>query len=72
MIGDEKLIGKPVGSDINNNKLTYTSLLGLEQTQKELDQVINQVSTIIDQLEQLLQANYVYNTKALNWFKEIS
>lgn len=72
MIGDEKLIGKPVGSDINNNKLTYTSLLGLEQTQKELDQVINQVSTLIDQLEQLLQANYVYNTKALNWFKEIS
>lgn len=35
VIGDEKQLGKPVGSDADNNKSTYVSLLGLEKS-KEL------------------------------------
>ncbi len=31
-IGDEKTLGKPVGSDAANGKITYPSLLGLEQS----------------------------------------
>jgi geranylgeranyl diphosphate synthase type II len=30
VVGDEKLLGKPVGSDEANNKTTYVSLLGLD------------------------------------------
>ena len=35
VIGDEKLLGKPIGSDKNNNKSTFVSLLGLENAKKE-------------------------------------
>lgn len=34
IIGDEKLIGKPVGSDIRNEKSTYVTLTSLEEAQK--------------------------------------
>lgn len=34
VIGDEKLIGKPVGSDIRNEKSTYVTLTSLEEVQK--------------------------------------
>lgn len=34
VIGDEKLIGKPVGSDIRNEKSTYVTLTSLEEAQK--------------------------------------
>lgn len=32
--GDEKELGKPIGSDAGNNKSTYVSLLGLEESRK--------------------------------------
>ncbi len=35
VIGDEKELGKPIGSDAENNKSTYVTLLGLEKS-KEL------------------------------------
>jgi geranylgeranyl diphosphate synthase, type II len=35
--GDESIIGKPVGSDAENHKTTYPSLLGVEETEKVLD-----------------------------------
>ena len=35
VIGDEKKLGKPIGSDADNKKSTYVSLLGLEKS-KEL------------------------------------
>jgi len=31
VVGNEALIGKPVGSDVDNNKATYPSVVGLEQ-----------------------------------------
>ncbi|MGC7846053.1 polyprenyl synthetase family protein [Desulforudis sp. 1088] len=31
VVGDEKVIGKPVGSDTRNRKLTYVSLFGLDE-----------------------------------------
>lgn len=33
--GDEKLIGKPVGSDVRNKKATYPSLFGLEESRRK-------------------------------------
>lgn len=38
--GDESLIGKPVGSDLKNNKTTYTSLFGVEGASQLLGQSI--------------------------------
>ena len=34
--GDEKTLGKPVGSDEENGKTTYVSLVGLEQAKKDV------------------------------------
>lgn len=33
--GDEKIIGKPVGSDVRNKKATYPSLFGLEESRRK-------------------------------------
>lgn len=34
VIGDEKELGKPVGSDANSNKSTYVSILGIDESKK--------------------------------------
>lgn len=48
VLGDEKKIGKPVGSDIKNHKVTYPSLYGLERS-KEL--ALSAVETAISSLK---------------------
>lgn len=41
IIGDEKKLGKKVGSDTENNKSTYPSLYGLEESMKKVDELYN-------------------------------
>ena len=36
VIGDEKKLGKPVGSDEKNDKTTYVSLVGIEQAKEDV------------------------------------
>ncbi|BAF59375.1 geranylgeranyl pyrophosphate synthase [Pelotomaculum thermopropionicum SI] len=38
--GDEKKIGKPVGSDVRNRKSTYPSLFGMEYSRKKARQAV--------------------------------
>lgn len=38
LIGDEKEIGKPVASDEKNGKITYVTIKGLEQSQKDVQE----------------------------------
>lgn len=37
VIGDQEKLGKKVGSDIDNHKSTYVSLLGIDESQKKID-----------------------------------
>ncbi len=39
VVGDEKLLGKPIGSDANNDKSTMVSILGIEKAQKLADKL---------------------------------
>ncbi len=39
VIGDEEKLGKKIGSDVQNNKSTYTSLYGLEAAQQKVDEL---------------------------------
>ena len=39
VVGDEKLLGKPVGSDAQCGKSTYVSLLGLEKSREYVDKL---------------------------------
>lgn len=41
VVGNEKLLGKKVGSDISNHKSTYVSLLGINQSQKMVDDLFH-------------------------------
>ena len=41
VIGDSAVLGKPVGSDIKNNKATYPSLFGIEKSQQLAEEAIN-------------------------------
>ncbi len=49
--GDFDKIGKSVGSDENNNKSTYVSLLGKTNTKVALEQHVNQALYLLEQLE---------------------
>lgn len=37
VVGDSEVLGKPVGSDAENDKTTYVSLVGLEKAQKDVE-----------------------------------
>ncbi|MCF6288559.1 MAG: polyprenyl synthetase family protein [Proteobacteria bacterium] len=57
IIGDEKKLGKPIGSDVTNNKSTYPSIMGLE-TSKEV--AIQHSKNAIVQLNNLpANSNYL-------------
>lgn len=42
LVGDEKKLGKPVGSDSENNKNTYAAILGVEKAKTEIENLTNQ------------------------------
>ncbi len=42
IIGDEELLGKPVGSDAENKKTTYAMLLGIEKAEEEVKKLTNE------------------------------
>ena len=48
--GDEKEIGKPVGSDIKNGKSTYVSLYGMENAKAKVKELSDEASSIMKEL----------------------
>lgn len=50
IVGDEAKLGKHVGSDIENHKSTYPSLLGLEESKKIANNLINEAKYSIEKL----------------------
>lgn len=62
IVGDESKLGKHVGSDIENNKSTYPSLLGLEKS-KEI------ANTLIDEAKNSIK-NLSNDTEFLNGLAE--
>lgn len=50
IVGDESKLGKNVGSDIENNKSTYPSLLGLEKSKEIANKLIEEAKDSIKKL----------------------
>ena len=50
IVGDEEKLGKPIGSDIENHKSTYPSLLGLEKSRCRARQLIEEGKSSIKDL----------------------
>lgn len=49
--GDEKTLGKPVGSDKENNKTTYVTLAGLEGAREKAKQLTDQALELLDKFD---------------------
>lgn len=47
VISDSKTLGKPVGSDASNHKETYTTLIGVEAAQKEVDKLFKEAIELV-------------------------
>ncbi len=50
VIGDEKIIGKRVGSDKKNNKITYVTLKGLENAKKDAKKMSSKAVKLFDSI----------------------
>lgn len=48
VIGDSEELGKPVGSDAENNKQTYVTLKGLEQAKADVEALSGEAVAILD------------------------
>mgnify|MGYP000411721948 CR=1 FL=1 len=47
MTSDTKTLGKNTGSDEANHKETYVTLLGIENSQKEVDLLFNEAQQLV-------------------------
>lgn len=45
-----EVLGKPIGSDEKNNKVTYVTLVGLEEAQAEVERLSNEALELVEQL----------------------
>ena len=45
-----EVLGKPIGSDEKNNKVTYVTLVGLEKAQAEVERLSNEALELVEQL----------------------
>jgi len=50
IIGDEKLLGKPVQSDKGNDKKTYASMYGIENAQKTAENLFSEARECIEKI----------------------
>lgn len=51
IVGDEKLLGKPVGSDAQNEKTTYATLVGLDKAKSDVKKLTNAAVSQLDAFE---------------------
>lgn len=66
VISDEKKLGKSVGKDARDDKLTFVTLLGVEESEKYENKLYAEIVGILKQLE-----NLNVNTDFLNYFTSV-
>ncbi|WP_370589750.1 polyprenyl synthetase family protein [Thermoactinomyces sp. CICC 10523] len=59
VIGDQQVIGKPVGSDEEKHKATYPALLGLEESKRKLTEITNRAKRHVEGYEELNPASLI-------------
>ena len=50
VIGEEELLGKPIGSDADEGKNTFVTMFGLEEAQSYLDKITNEAKRALEPL----------------------
>jgi geranylgeranyl diphosphate synthase type II len=61
IIGDEQMLGKPVGSDESNNKSTYAKIVGIDRAKRDVETLTH---SAIEQLEYFDDTDFL---KALSY-----
>ncbi len=51
IIGDEATLGKPIGSDDKNNKVTYVTLYGIDKAKEEVEKLTEEALRLLEELE---------------------
>ena len=51
LTGDAETLGKPVGSDEDNEKCTYVSLTGIEESKAVVEQLTDEAKAVLDKFE---------------------
>lgn len=68
VLGDEEKLGKPIGSDAQNDKITYVSLVGVEKAQKDVETLtysaVEQLNKFVDTEFIRELANYLINRES--------
>lgn len=59
--GDEKTLGKPTGSDVQNHKTTYVSVYGVERARQVAQQLIEQAKCALDSMKLREHAAFLYD-----------
>ena len=52
IVGDSKLLGKPVGSDSKNEKSTYVSIVGLEKAKEDVKRYTDKAVSSIERFNE--------------------
>ncbi|MEI3326308.1 MAG: polyprenyl synthetase family protein [Thomasclavelia sp.] len=47
VVGNSEILGKNVGSDIENHKSTYVTLMGIERSQEIIEQYFNEAMNLL-------------------------
>jgi len=55
LFGEEKKLGKPIGSDAKNNKVTYPALYGVDKSKLFIREAIEEAETALKQLPGLIE-----------------
>ncbi len=51
LTGDEETLGKPVGSDEDNEKCTYVSIIGIEESRRVVAQLTEEAKSVLDRFD---------------------
>lgn len=51
IVGDEQILGKPIGSDADNDKTTYVTLVGPEKAQQDVKTLTDKAVGILDEFD---------------------
>lgn len=65
-IGDEKTLGKPIGSDKKNEKYTYVDAIGIDKAKKEIESLTDEAMELLMTLpgdKEFLKNLFIYLTK---------
>lgn len=51
IVGDEQILGKPIGSDADNDKTTYVTLVGAKKAQQDVKTLTDKAVGILDEFD---------------------